>query len=119
MSPDHVSILMSLLGTIKLLSTWPFAVFFFILIVGPWMLSLMLFYSQRKQYESHMRKVKQMYENNVRLVESYISLGGRYEALAKDLKDVIMMNTQTMTTLNDAVKGNQFCPVVRREGGTA
>jgi len=118
MSPDQVSILTSLLGAIKLFSNWPFAVFFFMLIVGPWMMSLMLFYSQRKRYETDMSEMRRMYENNVKLVEDFHTLGVQYGGMARDLTEVVMMNTQAMTTLTDAIKGNQFCPVVRREGGT-
>ncbi len=57
-------------------------------------------------YREDMDEIRQMYKNNVVLVEGY-------ESLAGDLKDVIIMNTQAFTRLDDGIKGNQFCPQVR------
>ena len=107
MSPEQVSILTNLIGLVKLLSGWPFALLFFMLVVGPWIMSMMLYWNSRKRFES----VVAMYEHNVKLVQDYNSL-------AKDLKDVVMVNTQTFSTLTEAIKNNQFCPMVREKGGT-
>ena len=57
-------------------------------------------------YQKDMAEMRQMYERNVDLVRSY-------ESLAGDLKDVIMMSTQTLTRLNDGILANQYCPMVR------
>jgi hypothetical protein len=59
-----------------------------------------------RQYREDMIEQRRMYENNVELVR-------QYTALAKDLKDVVMLNTQTITRLCDDVNRNQFCPMVR------
>ena len=107
MSPEQVTIMTNLLSIMKVLSGWPFAMFFFLLIVGPWILSLSLAYSSRKRFEG----VVSMYEQNVQLVENY-------ESVASDLKDVVMVNTQTFSTLTKAIETNQFCPIVREKGGT-
>ena len=56
----------------------------------------------------NMQEIRQMYESNVLLVKNYRDLAG-------DLKDVLILNTQAMTTLCDNMKNNQFCPVVRKE----
>lgn len=61
-----------------------------------------------ERYQSDMAEVRTMYENNVRLVD-------HYEDLARDLKDVVLMNTEAMTSLAKDVRGNQFCPMVRLE----
>lgn len=61
-----------------------------------------------EQYKSDMLEMRKMYENNAHLVE-------KYEALAKDLREIIVMNTQAITMLIEEVKGNQFCPMVRLE----
>jgi len=60
------------------------------------------------QYQSDMKEVRQMYKNNVHLVENY-------ESLARDLKDVVIMNTQAMTGLAKDIQENQYCPMVRLE----
>lgn len=93
MSPEQVSVLTNLLGMFKLLSGWPFALFFFLMVIGPWVLSLMLFYSQRKRFEA----VVGMYESNVKLVE-------KYEKIACDLKDIVIMNTQAQTALTEVIR---------------
>lgn len=107
MSPEQISLLTSLVAVIKMLSNWPFAIFAAILIIGPWLLAVMLAYKDRQRFEA----VVTMYEKNVELVHDY-------HDLAKNLRDVVMINTQTFTTLSEAIKSNQFCPVVREKGGT-
>lgn len=49
------------------------------------------------QYRDDMLEQRKMYENNVELVKNYQNLAG-------DLKDIIVMNTQAMTTLVDQIK---------------
>ncbi|MBI9092288.1 MAG: hypothetical protein JEZ12_23995 [Desulfobacterium sp.] len=49
-----------------------------------------------RQYREDMLEQRKMYENNVELVK-------RYAELAGDLKEVITLNTQTMTQLVDNV----------------
>lgn len=104
MSPDQISVVTTLLTLIGKLSGWPFAVLLFIYVIGPWLLAMLLSHFQGKRFESVVR----MYENNVKLVEDY-------EALSKDLKEIIIMNTQAVTKLNDGIEQNQFCPMVRLE----
>lgn len=58
------------------------------------------------QYRNDMAETRQMYKNNVHLVEGY-------EGLAKDLKDVVIMNTQAFTRAADDIEKNQYCPMVR------
>lgn len=57
-------------------------------------------------YKTDMAEIRRMYESNVKLVQAY-------EGMAKDLKDVIIMNTQAFTRLDDDIEQNQFCPMVR------
>ena len=61
-----------------------------------------------ESYRDDTRAAIQRYEDNVRLVT-------HYEELARDLKDVVMMNTQAMTQNYQAIKTNQYCPQVRLE----
>lgn len=57
-------------------------------------------------YGEHMQEIRRMYESNVRLVQAY-------ESVARDLRDVVVLNTQTMTTLTNDIRSNQYCPKVR------
>lgn len=61
------------------------------------------------EYKKDMEETRQMYRNNVHLVEGYASL-------AQDHQNVVMMNTQAMTRLGDQIQANQYCPLVRRPG---
>ena len=61
---------------------------------------------QRKTYEDGLREVREMYERNAMLVKDYASL-------ARDLRDIVVMNTQTLTRVCDDVNRNQYCPMVR------
>jgi len=59
-------------------------------------------------YRDDMTELRQMYKNNVHLVEAH-------EALSKDLKEIIVMNTEIMTQLVESIRTNQYCPGVRLE----
>lgn len=61
-----------------------------------------------QKYERDMKEIRQMYENNVILVQTT-------QTLAKDQKDVIILNAQTNQRLADAIEKNQFCPAMRKE----
>jgi hypothetical protein len=58
------------------------------------------------RYKDDVEATKRMYENNVELVK--IGL-----ALQKDLKEIVMLNTQKWQQAHDAIATQQFCPVSR------
>lgn len=62
------------------------------------------------EYQAGLAEVRQLYKNNVHLVEGY-------EKLAADLKDIILLSATTMTGVSDAIKANDFCPLVREATG--
>lgn len=69
-----------------------------------------------QQYHDDMQEIRQMYENNVKLVEDYHTATERQEKINIELISVISLNTETMATLASAIKTNQFCPQVRKAG---
>jgi len=105
MSPEQLAALVTFAEVLGKLSGWPFGIMLFLFIVGPWIMALMLVYLQGRRHE----KVVLMYENNVRLVE-------KYERMAGEQKDVIIMSTQATTRLIDSIEKNQFCPLMRVDG---
>ena len=96
MDPNQIAALTSLMALAKMITSWPVISILFLMIIGPWVMSLALAEGYRRRHE----QVVQMYESNVRLVE-------RNETLAEDLKDVVIMNTQTMTHLADIIKAKE------------
>lgn len=58
------------------------------------------------QYREDMVSIRGMYESNVELVR-------QYQAIASSLQDVVILNTQAITTLCNDVRGNQYCPMIR------
>jgi len=65
----------------------------FTLIIGPWVISLLLAESNRRRFEN----VVDMYNSNVRLVE-------KYERIASEPKDIVIMNTQAQTSLTEVIR---------------
>jgi hypothetical protein len=78
----------------------------------PGMVFVIWYFSERShertlaKYREDMIEQRRMYENNVQLVKNY-------EGLAKDLKDIVLMNVSGLTRVEDDIKGNQYCPMVR------
>lgn len=58
------------------------------------------------RYGQDIQEIRHMYESNVRLVKAY-------EEMAKDLHEVVIINTQTMQRVCEEIRTNQYCPAVR------
>lgn len=84
-------------------------------VIGPWVLCVILVWTVEKNQSRRHRAVQKMYENNVELVKTVEKLAERNEKTAESHRDLILMNTQAMTRLTEAIKQNQFCPMQRVE----
>jgi hypothetical protein len=58
------------------------------------------------QYREDMNEQRQMYKDNVQLVTQCLDT-------QRDLKDVVVLNTQQWCSAKDLINSNQFCPMVR------
>lgn len=58
------------------------------------------------RYDKDMIEQREMYRANASLCHDY-------ESIATDLRDIVSLNIQKMTQVDEAVRGNQFCPVMR------
>ncbi len=96
MTPQQLVIIANLLSVLKLMSGWPFGLLIFMTVVGPWVMALVLAYTQKRRFES----VVGMYESNVDLVK-------KYETVAQDLQDVVILNTTTITRLVDRIDARE------------
>ncbi len=70
-----------------------------------------------KQYREDLAEFARRYESNVRLVDSYDAHTTRLEKIYQETMSVIALNTQTQADLVNAIKHNDFCPVVRGGAG--
>jgi len=61
---------------------------------------------QTSEHAKALSEMREMYKNNVELVKSY-------QSVAAGLQDLIVLNTRTITSLCEEIKGNQYCPQVR------
>jgi hypothetical protein len=59
-----------------------------------------------ERYQRDMTEQREMYRANASLCRDFAGI-------AADLRDIVTLNIQTMTQLNDSVRGNQFCPMIR------
>ena len=88
----------------EMVSGWPFATLILIMVIGPWVCAILLFFGHQRRFDA----VVKMYEANVELVNDY-------KGLAVDVHDVVILNTQVLQQLVSDVEKNQFCPLVRKE----
>lgn len=63
-----------------------------------------------KDYGDSLDKVTKFYGDNVQLVQGY-------ERVAKDLHDVVVLNTTTIQRCCDLIQNNSYCPLVRDRAG--
>jgi len=134
MSPQDVTAVMTLLSVLKQMSSWPFGVVIFAMVIGPWIMAFMFWridsrrYQQQEktyqdqvkitleQYRQDVSEIKRLYESNSRLVIATNEAFKRLERIYGEAVSVISLNTQTQTNLVAAIKTNQYCPVVRQKG---
>lgn len=64
------------------------------------------FLAAQAKHSKEIAEIRQMYENNVKLVQDY-------GMLASDLRSVVTLNTQCWQRALDDINRNQFCPYVR------
>ena len=123
MNPTDLTTLIGLLKILQQMSTWPFGVFMFLVVVGPWMFSFMSERAHRRQlrttleqYRSDVSEIKRLYESNARLVDDCTRAFFRLDTVYQQAVEVISLNTQTQTELVKSIEGNQYCPIVRSKG---
>lgn len=56
------------------------------------------------------KEMRQMYDNNIRLVEQVISMNERYERRGESLERLIQTNIQCWQKTIDAVSAKGYCP---------
>lgn len=135
MNPQDVAALMALLQFLDKISTWPFGVLFFMMIIGPWLFAFVFWRMDHNQYkkkdEMYQKTIKQtlqeyqenvsqirsLYESNSRLVVSTNEAFKRLEVIYKENVGVVSLCTQAMTKLVDDIEKNQYCPIIRDKGG--
>jgi len=106
MTPEQIAALAAIANLLREIAGWPLGMMLLFIFIGPWVFAFSLLYVQNKHSEARFEEVVTMYENNATLSE-------RYESVARDLREVVIMNTQAMTKACDAINSNQFCPSVR------
>lgn len=134
MSPQEISALLTLLSVLEQLGSWPFGIVIFVIVIGPWLLQFTLWrldsrrYQQQErlsqeriqaileQYRKDVSEIKRLYESNSRLVTNTNEAFKRLEKIYGEVVSIISLNTQTQTNLVNAIKNNQFCPIVRNKG---
>jgi uncharacterized membrane-anchored protein YhcB (DUF1043 family) len=136
MNPQDVAALTMLLSVLKQMSTWPFGVIIFAMVIGPWLFAFIFWRMDNRrflmqaetnraqvdetlrQYRQDVSEIKRLYESNSRLVVATNEAFKRLEKIYGETVSVIALNTQTQTNLAKtvetnvkAIEDNRFCPM--------
>lgn len=104
MTPQDVAVLNTLAALVKQVGTWPVMTLLTFVVIGPWIGMFIL----NRIAENRHQSVVRMYEDNVILVRAY-------ESATSDLKDILVLTTQTMTKVQFSIDSNLFCPLMRKD----
>lgn len=66
------------------------------------------------QYREDVSEIRRLYENNVELVRNYDRSFERLERIYAEVTSLVALNARSMSEMTEAMKSNQFCPVMRR-----
>ena len=102
MTPEALHALSAVSTLIERMGTWPIGTIVFAAIIGPWVFSYIISRQNEKRFE----EVRQMYENNAKLSESF-------DRLTRMQQDIISLNTAKWSEAIDKIDMNQFCPLNR------
>ena len=105
MTPEQMTLATGLVAGLDKIGTLPIGTLLALIVIGPWVLSLVLSYHSQKRFEA----MAAMYEKNIELVENY-------KELAEKLTDLITLGIQVQTRLVEKIDSNMFCPIVREKG---
>ena len=103
MNPTDIALVESVLRIIAEMGSWPVGIVLLVVVVGPWVMSFFLARGQERRFAA----VQTMYENNVKLVEGYEKLCARQDNREGALRDLVMLNTQALTRLSDALEARR------------
>ena len=103
MTPTDVALVESVLRIIAEMAGWPIWTVLLVIVVGPWVMAFFLARGQERRFAA----VQTMYENNVKLVEGYEKLCQRQDNREESLRDLILLNTQAVTRLTDAIQAGR------------
>lgn len=104
MSPQEVATITAMMAVIKEIGTWPLFSMLAALVLGPWVGMFVIARGQEKRHAA----VVQMYQDNVKLVEST-------QKIAEGFQDIVVLSTQTLTRVQSSIDSNLFCPLMRKD----
>lgn len=102
MTPETAQTINAVATIIDKLGALPIGTLLLIVLFGPWIFSFIANRAQEKRFDA----MKEMYKNNVKLVEDY----GK---LASVQNDVVTINTAKWSEAIDKINTNQYCPMAR------
>jgi hypothetical protein len=111
MSPEGIAALQALMKIIEQLGAWPVASLALFFIISPFLLITVMLYLLFKW----VRKIEEFYNSNVVLVKNYESLGKGLTSIAEELRDIVILNTREWSAVGECVRGNQYCPLIRKD----
>ncbi|MBI5634873.1 MAG: hypothetical protein HZA15_15505 [Nitrospirae bacterium] len=115
MTADQVAAITAIAAIFKQIGTWPIGTVFMVVMVGPWIVMVIVAWLQEKRFVSLANGHEKRFEAVVKMYEANVQLVKGYDAIAKNLQDLVIMATQTMTQVSDSVTHNLFCPLVRHK----
>lgn len=104
MTPEQVSVITAISAILEKIGTMPIFSLIAIVVIGPWVAMFFVSRGQEKRFDA----VAQMYKDNVKLVECY-------EAIARNLQDLVITNVQSMQDMKGKIDNNLFCPLIRKQ----
>jgi excinuclease UvrABC ATPase subunit len=102
MTPETAQAIGAIATIVEKLGALPVGSMFIVIVFGPWIFSFIMSRVQEKRFDA----MKEMYKNNVKLVESF-------DKLASGLNDVVTLNTAKWSEAIDKINSNQYCPLAR------
>ena len=115
MNPAAIALLTSLLGLVQQMGSLKAISLLFIVGFGPDILFIVMICVILNKFDLTVKEMRRQhanfeakYDNNALLVKQVVRL-------AEGAQDVVVLNTQTMQKVADAVDKNAFCPMMRKD----
>ncbi len=111
MEPAQITALVNSVATlVSVTGATPYFTVALCVFLAPWIVLVFISFSQHKRFEA----VVTMYNNNFKQVEVTQNLVGDFKNMARDERDLVIMATTALSTMNSAIENNMYCPIVRK-----
>lgn len=116
MTPTQLAALTALAGILEKMGSWHTASLVMLVAFLPDVIFVGIVIVQWNKHDKALAEIKKQHNEFITRYDNNIELVKQITKIADGLQDIVILNTQSMQGVRDAVDTNQWCPLVKKDG---